>query len=115
MDIIYFLGYNIASVNCSPPAHASQTWTWDMYGSVLEAARMAELPIMAWIGWQPEDIQGFMSRYAEDTIIWGWYSQDEPLIAGASKEWQQQCYDAIKAGDPYDRPVISTFSTATYP
>ncbi len=109
------LGYNVASVNWSPPAHASSTWSWDMYGSVLEAAKEAGLPIMAWIGWQPGDIQGFMSRYAEDTTIWGWYSQDEPLIAGASKEWQQQCYNVIKAGDPHNRPVISTFSTATYP
>ncbi len=84
-----------------------------MYGNVLEAAKQAGLQLMPWVGWQPEDIQGFMSRYAEDTIIWGWYSQDEPMIGGAPKEWQQQCYDTIKAGDPHNRPVISTFSTAT--
>lgn len=104
------MGFNVASVNWRPPAHAATTWTWDMYGSVLEAAGRAGIQIIAWIGWQPEDIAGFMSRYAEDTNIYGWYSQEEPLIAGAPREWQQQCYDTIKAWDPYDRPVISAFS-----
>ena len=85
-----------------------------MYGNVLKAARQADLQLMPWVGWQLEDIQGFMSRYAQDTIIWGWYAQDEPLISGASKEGQQSVYDTIKAGDPHNRPVVSTFSTATY-
>ena len=107
------LGYNIASVNWRPPAHSKSTWSWDMYGNVLEAARQANLQLMPWVGWQPEDIEGFMSRYAEDTIVWGWYAQDEPQIAGTPREWQQSVYDTIKAGDPHDRPVISTFSTAT--
>lgn len=84
-----------------------------MDGNVLEAAKQARLQLMPWVGWQPEDIEGFMFRYAEDTIIWGWYAQDEPLIAGTPREWQQGVYNTIKAGDPHNRPVISTFSTAT--
>ena len=67
-----------------------------MYGNVLEVAKQARLQLMPWIGWQPDDIKGFMFRYAED----------EPLIAGPPREWQQSVYDTIKAGDPYNGPVI---------
>lgn len=106
------LGCNVASVNWRPPAHPGSSWTWEMYENVLNAAKQADLLLMPWVGWKEQEIRDFMSRYAQETIIWGWYSHDEPMISGASKTGQQTVYDTIKAGDPYNRPVISTFSTA---